>query len=252
MTRQKMVELLTDLKENHYVTGVKAEFGSEGSSFFDVEELKKLSDETGLEISLKIGGCEALRDIIDAKTLGVNNIVVPMIESSYATTKFVETVNMAFDKLNNIKTFINIETKLGIDNIEEILTKAQNIYGIVFGRSDLLNSLGIDKTLINSNQIINYAKFVSQISKKYNKELIIGGGISLNSIPFFKSLSENKLDKIETRKIIFNSHHDFENLKTGIQKALDFELLWLKDKKQKSLLDNIRIETLEKRKIFNH
>ena len=44
-------------------------------------------------LNIKIGGCEAINDIIFCKSLRPKSIVAPMVESQYALRKFVETVN---------------------------------------------------------------------------------------------------------------------------------------------------------------
>ena len=47
-----------------------------------------------------------------------------------------------------------------------------------------------------------------------------------------KKVRDVKLDRFETRKIIFSSDAlDIKNLKDGMLEAIHFELLWLKNKK---------------------
>ena len=98
--------LLENLKENFHAIGLKAEFESEGSTYEEVLALKKLGDKNNLPIVLKIGGCGALRDIQEAKKIGVSSIVAPMIESKYALNKFVETVRKVYLEDEKIKILI--------------------------------------------------------------------------------------------------------------------------------------------------
>jgi uncharacterized protein YjaG (DUF416 family) len=79
-----MVDILNDLRENYNVIGVKCEFESEGTRLEEALRLKEVVTKASLELTIKIGGCEALKDMYDARIIGVENIVAPMIESSYA------------------------------------------------------------------------------------------------------------------------------------------------------------------------
>ena len=90
----KILDILTDLKKKHGVVALKAEFEAEGASFDEVLLLKQYASEVGLNLTLKIGGCEAVRDIIDAKKIGVNSIVAPMIETPYALKKFISAISI--------------------------------------------------------------------------------------------------------------------------------------------------------------
>ncbi len=94
----------------------------------------------------------------------------------------------------------------------------------------MAGSLGLSKDEVNSEQILDYAKKIAQKSKLYEKEFIIGGGVSDLSVDFFKKFPKNFLNKFETRKIIFDAQSFLSDEKTlnGISKALEFELLWLK------------------------
>ena len=75
--------------------------------------------------------------------------------------------------------------------------------GIVLGRSDMTASMGFSKLEVNSEKILNIAQVISNKIMPTNKELIIGGNVSLDSIPFFNAIQY--LSKFETRKIIFDS-----------------------------------------------
>ena len=60
----------------------------------------------------------------------------------------------------------------------------------------------------------------------------MGGGVSLEAINILKSVQNIYLDRFETRKIIFSANAlKIPSLKEGMLAAVNFELLWLKNKK---------------------
>ena len=83
--------------------------------------------------------------------------------------------------------------------------------------------------------------------------MIIGGGVSAHSLPFFKRLPAGALTKFETRKIIFDAQKALQDphADKGILKAVGFELMWLKNKRDFYGMifkeDAARIEMLEAR-----
>ena len=254
---KKMVAALTDLKENHYVAGVKAEFEAEGTRMEEALRLKEIVTKAGLELTIKIGGCEAIKDLFEARTIGVNTIVAPMIETAYALKKYVNATKYVFPKeeWNDVKFLINIETITGFNNLNEIIqTKEfEDIDGITLGRVDMTGSMGMSREDINSDVIFDIAQKIAMKTKEYNKQLAIGGGVSAYSLPFFKKLPQNSLTKYETRKVIFDAQKALqsENADKGILKAVGFELMWLRNKREFYGMifreDETRLELLEKR-----
>ena len=83
------------------MSGVKLSLEDEGSTFEDLKIMSKITKSLNLNLNIKIGGCEAINDIIFCKSLRPKSIVAPMVESQYALRKFVESVG---DKKKN-KTF---------------------------------------------------------------------------------------------------------------------------------------------------
>lgn len=248
---EKMIVLLRELKEKYHAIALKAEFETEGTSAEEALRLTNIAAMAGVDFSLKIGGCGAIKDLYDAKDAGANIIVAPMIESAYALKKFVEAVNIVFLS-ETPKILINIETKTGFDNLDEMVLSEdfQKIDGIVFGRTDMVNSLNLPLEEVNSGQIFNMAKVLSLKAQNADKIFVVGGQINTEAIIFCKSLPY--LSGYETRKIIFDAPNTllYENAREGILKAIEFEMLWLENK-QKSLLprkeDTFRIKILENR-----
>ena len=248
---EKMIVLLRELKEKYHAIGLKAEFETEGTSAEEALRLTNIATMAGVDFSLKIGGCGAIKDLYDAKEAGANIIVAPMIESAYALKKFVDAVKIVFMS-ETPKILINIETKTGFENLDEIFSAEdfREVDGIVFGRTDMVNSLELSIEDVNKKRIFNMAKKLSLKAQKAGKIFIVGGQINAQSVSFCKSLPY--LSGYETRKIIFDAPNTLfsDDAQEGILKALEFEMLWLKNK-QESLLprkeDSQRIKILEGR-----
>lgn len=234
---KKMVETLIDLRENHHVIGIKAEFEAEGTRMEEALRLKEVVTRAGLDLTIKIGGCEAIKDMFDARTIGVNAIVAPMIETPYAMKKYVQATKFVFpeEERKDIKFLINLETITGYNNLNDMIASPYfaDLAGVVLGRVDMTGSMDLTREDINSEEIFNIANVIASKMKQVNKDLVIGGGVSAFSLPFFKRLPENSLSRFETRKIIFDAQKALKdpNADKGILKAVGFELMWLKNKR---------------------
>jgi 4-hydroxy-2-oxoheptanedioate aldolase len=258
LLERKMVDALKDLRENHYVIGVKAEFEAEGTRLEEAYRLKEVIMKAGLGLTLKIGGCEALRDMYEARVLGVERLVAPMVESPYALGKFLNAVKQAFppEELDQITLCVNIETIEACNNFDKMMAipNFEMLNGIVMGRVDLSGSMGLSRDDVNCEPIFKLTKelFTKAKNRVNPLECAVGGGVGKDAIPFFRKLSRELVDRYETRKVIFQCPGAFgENAETGILKAVGFELMWLKNKRDYYGMifneDNNRIEMLESR-----
>ena len=124
---RKMVEALKDLRDHHHVVGIKAEFEAEGTRLEEALRLKEVISRAGLGLTFKVGGCEALRDIYEARTIGVERIVAPMVESPFALQKFLKAVDLAFpaDEQEDVQFAVNIETLAAYQAFEAMLERAR-------------------------------------------------------------------------------------------------------------------------------
>lgn len=257
LLEKKMVESLIDLKENHHVVGVKAEFEAEGTRLEEAMRLKEVVTKSGLDLTIKIGGCEAIKDMYEAKVIGVNKIVAPMIETPYSLKKYIQATQLVFpeDEYEEIKFYVNIETITGFENFEAMLKtpEAKYLKGIVLGRVDMTGSMDLTREDVNNERIFDIAKNLSTKTKALGLDMIIGGGVTSDSLPFLKKLGEGMINYYETRKIIFNAKNALKDPNTdkGILKAVGFELMWLQNKRDFYGMifkeDEQRLEILEYR-----
>jgi methylmalonyl-CoA mutase cobalamin-binding subunit len=252
-----MLDILQELKQNFHVEAVKAEFEAEGTRSDEFLRLLEISRRVGLKVALKIGGAEAIRDLFEAQQYGVDYIIAPMVETPYALSKYMAAINASYEPSCALNTefLFNLETGFTFKNFNDMLELVKDSkvkLGVVFGRVDFTQSLGLSRAEINSEQITQYCLEVAKKCQAQDLPLVVGGGVSAETFKYLKAINELRLDRFETRKIVFSS----ELLSTDrYYKALDlavkFELLWLKNKQQYysrlAQEDAKRIEMLEKR-----
>jgi hypothetical protein len=124
--------------------------------------------------------------------------------------------------------------------------------GIVFGRVDFVGSLGWSRESINLQKTTDYALEIAKLCKKTNKQLVMGGGVSIESIEALRQVHEIRLDRFETRKVVFDASRALNvDIESGLVDAVQFELLWLQNKRDYytgiSIEDAKRIEMLSPR-----
>ncbi len=208
----------------------------------------------GLDLTIKIGGCEAVKDMYEARVIGVSKNCSPNDRNSLRTQKIFICNKIGFspEEYEQVSFLINVETISGYQNFDSMLAlpEINQLDGIVIGRVDMTGSMGISREEVNSDQIFDIAKDIVLKAKSKGLECVIGGGVSAHSLPFFKKLPEGTLDRYETRKVIFKCPGALdENADKGILKAVGFELMWLKNKRDFYGMihaeDKQRIEMLE-------
>ena len=253
---RKMVDVLKDLKENHYVCGIKAEFEAEGTRLEEAMRLKEVITVAGLGLTMKIGGCEAIRDMYEARVLGVDRIVAPMVETAYALKKYLKAVETVFppEEREHLDVAVNIETIGGCRNFDEMLElpEISILGGVVMGRVDLTGSMGLGRDDINTDVVFDITSDLFTQAKAKGLECAVGGGVGKEALPFFRKLKPGLLDRYETRKLIFQCPNALaDDPEKGILKAVGFELLWLKNKRDFYGMiyneDKLRIQMLESR-----
>ena len=254
---RKMVDTLARLRDSYGLIGVKAEFEAEGTRSEELMRLKEIALRADVSFGLKIAGCEAIRDMYDARSIGVDQLVGPMVESPFALTKYVDSISAVFSEGEqaDIEFLINVETIDTIESIDELYSceAFARLDGIVLGRGDLVESLGLARKEVDCSRCLELTRKAVRKAKALGKTTVMGGSITASSIGFIEAIPAEDLDRFETRKVCFSTS---EALRKGpakaIELALDFELMWLENKRDRYLAisqeDSSRITDLYSRK----
>jgi hypothetical protein len=258
LKEKHMLDILKKGKNEYGFAAVKAEFEAEGTRVDELLRLVELARRADLKIGLKIGGCEAMRDLMEVKQIGVDYIIAPMVETPYAMWKFIDAKNKIYNQQEqeDTKFLTNLETITGYQNLEGMIEKANianGLDGLVFGRVDFVMSMGRNgREDCSKDDVTEMILNVSRSCKESNLELVVGGGVSIDSIPAIKRIYQVHLNRYETRKIIFDgSAINLPAADRALLSAVEFELLWLKNKRDYYgnifIEDDKRINMLESR-----
>ena len=253
---REMLDLLRRGADQYGFVAIKAEFEAEGTRPDEFLRLWELTHKAGLKVAIKIGGCEAVSDLLTSKLYGVNYVIAPMVETPYALTKYAGIVDKCYnaDERQDTTFLFNLETEVTLGYLPQLVEtcKAKHVDGFVFGRVDYTLSKGMPRDGINDEVITLDVLKVAEACRDADLELVVGGSVANEAIPALKRFREIRLDRFETRKVVFDGGAANDpKLEDGIQTAVKFETLWLKNKRdyygQIAREDESRIAMMEKR-----
>ena len=252
-----MLDILSEGKDNYGVIATKAEFEAEGTRTDELLRLLELANKADVDLALKVGGCEAVRDMLEAKQFGVRYIIAPMVETPYALSKYIAAKEKVFsvEEKRDVEFLFNLETITAFDNLIPMLELASGnpgCNGVVFGRVDFSGSMGLGRDEIESEQVTTYVEHVASACLDKNLDFVVGGAVSIDALSNLKRFSEVKLNRFETRKIVFDGAAlNNPQLPLALRQAVHFELLWLINKREYYGVmhreDQTRINMLESR-----
>ena len=200
-------EKLQILSENHHVVGLKTGTEVEDMGFDEIDFMKSICGD--LPLTVKIGGPEARNDIRQCIHIGVDIILAPMVETVYALSNFVQTMESISEEMEVVlpSLAVNIESKTAVKNLDEMLHSkwAGKLYQITIGRSDLSKSMHLS---VQDPEVIASA---AQAIKKISRHGIItsvGGGVTISNIASLVTVVP--VNKVNTRHVVFSNDKKFQ------------------------------------------
>ena len=135
-----------------------------------------------------------------------------------------------------LNSFINVETLMAAQNFGNMVKIAdiEKLGGIVVGRVDLVGSMGLDRSACDSEKVFAITKDLLTVAKENKMTVVVGGAISADSLPFSETAFGRGDDRSGTKqgKICFSCPDALKDgAEKGIAKAVEFESLWLQNKR---------------------
>lgn len=233
-TEARMLDMLKTGRDQYGVVAVKAEFEAEGTRPDELLRLLDLARRADLKVALKIGGCEAVSDLLAAQLYGIDYIIAPMVETPYALSKFADARDKVYGTTPGGTEFLfNLETAATLPSLEDMARMAaERLDGIVFGRVDFTLSQGKPRGAINDRSITDAVLLAADACRRHDIDLVVGGSVALEAMPALREIRQVRLDRFETRKVIFDgAAAEARDIEAAIANAVAFELAWLENKR---------------------
>lgn len=198
-------------------------------------------------ITCKVSGQEAITDLMELRSIGINIVVFPMIETPFGLRKSIQAAQHVADGNKPFEISINLESVEAFRNRMDIFNCAEiaHVSKINIGKTDLAASLGLKP---NDDQILQACQVFKQLARDKNIKFGIGGKIEAASIEHVLEIVQP--DEVETRHVIFDVKK-MTHPREAIESALKFEMLlsegWLENLQKENLDLSMKIRKYQER-----
>jgi 2-keto-3-deoxy-L-rhamnonate aldolase RhmA len=201
---KKMLEILRQGREEFGVVATKAEFEAEGTRTDELLRLLEIANKADVGLALKVGGCEAIRDMLEAKQFGVRYIIAPMVETPYALSKYIAAKDKVYspEEQEDVCFLFNLETITAFENLEPMLALAAGqpgCDGVVFGRVDFSGSIGTGRDGIESERVTASVETAARACLEHGLQFVVGGAVSIDALANLQRFKAVHLTRFETR-----------------------------------------------------
>ena len=203
------------------ISSLKGEFEAEGLTRETLAAEVAFAARHGVGYLVKIGGCEAKSDVRFLQQIGVREIVAPMIESSFAMSKYMAMLSQtAFDHVG-----VTIETTHAVERIEELLDAGAKLTEVTVGGTDLTASFG--GSGVESEETIAMVKKVARAAARRGLPTTMGGSVSVGTRRLLEEDSELRelIAAVETRKCVMKTERFLEEAALADAFAVETALL---------------------------
>jgi hypothetical protein len=205
--QESAVAGITALAQRGVIRRMKVETESEGAHWDAISLLRTISTAANLPLVLKIGGCEAITDIVRAKWLGISEITAPMIETAFAADKFRQAFATVHGGISAPQASVLIESETGVANVDAIIEHSRSwVRGINVGRSDLSASMNLHSTTSltqDSLEVLDLVRRVVSRAHEAGLETTVGGRMTEESIVAMgERLGDAHPHCVETRRFV--------------------------------------------------
>jgi 2-keto-3-deoxy-L-rhamnonate aldolase RhmA len=206
---KKMLEILRQGREEFGVVATKAEFEAEGTRTDELLRLLEIANKADVGLALKVGGCEAIRDMLEAKQFGVRYIIAPMVETPYALSKYIAAKDKVYspEEQEDVCFLFNLETITAFEHLEPMLALAAGqpgCDGVVFGRVDFSGSIGTGRDGIESERVTASVETAARACLDHGLQFVVGGAVSIDALANLQRFKAVHLTRFETRKVVFS------------------------------------------------
>ncbi|MBP7584145.1 MAG: aldolase [Spirochaetes bacterium] len=217
-----MEHLLKRLNHLHNECGLVALKGGtevEDMTFDEIAYLKALG-EPALPLIVKIGGPDARNDMRALKSMKVEGVLAPMIESEYALKNFVESAREVYRGAALPLLAINIETITAYDNLDGITSceEFRAISQVTVGRSDLSASM---RRTNDDEEVYRVTESIIRWSEDLGKTTSVGGKITGDNAPVIRQ--RVRPGRINTRHMVFDLAR-CRDIAESVNLGLEFEI----------------------------